>query len=184
MLTVLATLPKDSPHALLIVLHISAHGHSLLATILDRRCALHVETARDGEPIRAGCAYVAPPDRHLTVRGEVLALTDGPQENGVRPAVDPLLRSLALAHGPASVAVVLSGALGDGACGAGAVIGAGGRVLVQDPIEALVSSMPQRAIEAAGPAAEILTAAQIGVELAKLGPPPEIAVRPLARARI
>jgi two-component system, chemotaxis family, protein-glutamate methylesterase/glutaminase len=184
MLKVLAALPQDHPHALLIVLHVSARGHSLLAKILDRRCSLHVETARDGEPIRAGYAYVAPPDRHLTMRGEVLALTEGPHENGVRPAVDPMLRSLAVTHGPASVAVVLSGALGDGAGGAAAVIGAGGRVLIQDPGEALVSSMPLRAIEAVGGAAEILTAAEIGAELAKLGPPPEIAVRPLAGARL
>jgi two-component system chemotaxis response regulator CheB len=183
MLKVLAALPRDHAYAVLIVLHLSARSQSVLAEILDRRCSLHVQPARAGEPIRAGQAHVARPDRHLTARGGVLALTEDPLENGVRPAVDPLLRSLALAYGPASVAVVLSGALGDGASGARAVAEAGGRVLVQDPAEALMSSMPLRAIDAVGAGAEILTAAGIGAALAGLQPP-EIGVRPLTRARI
>jgi two-component system, chemotaxis family, protein-glutamate methylesterase/glutaminase len=184
MLQVLAALPEDFPHALLVVLHVSARSHSLLAEILDRRCSLRVLAARDGMPIRAGHAYVAPPDRHLTMRGHVVALTSDPQENGVRPAVDPLLRSIAEALGPNAVGVVLSGALADGAFGARAIAVAGGRVLVQDPAEALVASMPRHAIEAVGASAEVLRAAQIATELARLGPPPEIAVRPLVGARI
>jgi two-component system chemotaxis response regulator CheB len=174
MLKILAAVPADHPHAVLIVLHVAAHSHSLLAQILDRRCPLRVDAARDGAPVAAGQAYVAPPDRHLTVRGRAVALTEEPKENGVRPAVDPLLRSLAAAYGPAAVAVVLSGALGDGASGARAVADAGGRVLVQDPAEALVSSMPLRAIDAAGARAEILGAEEIGARLAGL------AARPLA----
>jgi two-component system chemotaxis response regulator CheB len=184
MLKVLAPLPRDFRHALLVVLHVSAHSQSLLPEILDRRCPVRVLAARHGLPIRPGHAYVAPPDRHLTMRHAALALTSDPQENGVRPAVDPLLRSIADALGPAAVGVVLSGALADGAFGARAIAVAGGRVLVQDPAEALVASMPLHAIEAAGDSAEVLSAAQIGAELARLGPPPEIAVRPLAGARI
>jgi two-component system chemotaxis response regulator CheB len=97
----------------------------------------------------------------------------------VRPAVDTLLRSLALEHGPAAVAVVLSGALVDGASGARAVADAGGGVFVQDPDSALVPSMPLSAIAATGGAARVLDAAAIGAELAGLRAP-EIAVRPLA----
>ena len=183
MVKILKVLPAGLPHAVLVVLHVSARAHSVLAEILDRQCSVHVVTAAQAEPIRAGHVYVAPPDRHLTVVGPLLTLTTGPPENGVRPAVDPLLRSLAAEHGPASVAVVLSGALGDGAGGARAVADAGGRVFVQDPREAIVSSMPERAIEAAGGRAEIRTAPEIGEELVRLGPPPEIASRRLAGAR-
>jgi two-component system chemotaxis response regulator CheB len=183
LLKVLAALHADAPHSLLVVVHLPAHGHSVLADILDRRTSLHVTAARDQETIRCGCAYVAQPDRHLTVDGPAIALTNGPLENNARPAIDPLFRSLALAHGPAAVAVVLSGALGDGAAGALAVARAGGRVLVQDPADALVPSMPTRAIAQTAGAAEVLSAAAIGAELARLRPPAEIAMRPPAGAR-
>jgi two-component system chemotaxis response regulator CheB len=182
LLKLLAQLPADLPHTLLIVLHVPAHGQSVLADILDRRCKPAVLPAEDGALLLAGHAYVAPPDRHLTVRGASAALTKGPRENSVRPAVDTLLRSLAAEHGPASVAVVLSGALVDGAAGARAVAEAGGTVFVQDPCDALVSSMPAHAIAAAGDAARVLDAGAIGTALVQLAAPPEIEARPLAGA--
>lgn len=171
----LAALPGDLPHAVLVVLHLPAHGHSVLAQILARHCRLEVLEARDGETIRPSTVHVAPPDHHLTLSGTAIALTSAPQEHSVRPAIDPLLRSLAVGYGPAAVAVVLSGALSDGAVGVRCIAEAGGRVFVQDPLEALVPSMPLRAIEAAGGAADVLPAAAIGAELARLGSPPEIA---------
>ena len=59
----------------------------------------------DGEKMRAGRIYVAPPDRHLLVEREnVLRLGAGPKENMFRPAVDPLFRSAAREHGPGDVA--------------------------------------------------------------------------------
>jgi two-component system chemotaxis response regulator CheB len=182
LLRLLGPIPAGFPYAICIVLHVASTGRSVLAPILDRRCALTVVSAEHGDAVEPGHAYVAPPDHHLTVRGGHLELGRGPSENGVRPAVDPLLRSLAESYGPSAVAVVLSGALGDGALGARAVAEAGGRVLVQDPLEAHVPSMPEHAIVAAGGAAEVLAATAIGEALARLEPAPEIAVHPLAKA--
>jgi two-component system chemotaxis response regulator CheB len=179
LLKLLAALPEDLPHAVLVVQHVGAHAHSVLAQIFDRRCAIAVRAARHADPLLPGRVVVAPPDRHLTISGSRLRLTHDAPEHGVRPAADPLLRSLAIAYGPAAVAVVLSGALDDGAAGARAVAAAGGRVLVQDPAEAIVPSMPRHAIDAVGDAAQILGAAAIGAELAGLEPP-EIAARPIA----
>ena len=125
-------------------------GRSLLGPILNRQTDFDVRVAEDGEPIRPGRAYVAPPDRHLTVSAGRLELGRGPKENGVRPAVDPMLRSLAAAYGGNAVAVILSGALGDGSLGALAIKQAGGSVIVQDPDDAAVPSMPESAIRAVG----------------------------------
>jgi len=172
LLKVLAALPPEFPHAVCVVLHIPAKGDDLLAHVLDRRCPVTVQTARQGESLLPGRVYVAPSDRHLVVRGPILALTRGPKENGARPAVDPLLRSLAESFGTASVAVILSGALTDGAHGARAVADAGGRVLVQDPADARVSSMPRHAIEEVGGTAEILSAEAIGAALSRLADRP------------
>ena len=150
------------------VLHLPATGRSLLAPILDRETSLPVEVPVSGEPLRPGRIYVAPPDRHLTVTSGRLELGRGPKENGVRPAIDPMLRSLAAAYGEHTVAVVLSGALTDGSGGALAIKRAGGAVIVQAPAEATVPSMPQSVLDTVGEVDAVLTAAEIGPALVRL----------------
>jgi two-component system chemotaxis response regulator CheB len=168
LIRVFGTIDADLQAAVLVVLHVPATGRSLLAPILDRRTALDVRVAEDGDALRPGRVYVAPPDRHLVVDDGRVRLGRGPKENAVRPAVDPMLRSLAAAYGEQAVAVVLSGALGDGSSGALAVKAAGGRVIVQDPDDATAPSMPSSAMRAVGEADAVLTADEIGPALARL----------------
>src|SRR5438105_12687649 len=92
-------LPPDLPSTILVVLHVSPYGTSVLPAILNRYSSLPVEFARHRLPIRPGRIYVAPPDTHLLVRPGCVALSGGPQENGFRPAIDPLFRSAAEAYG-------------------------------------------------------------------------------------
>jgi two-component system chemotaxis response regulator CheB len=163
-----SALPADLPHAVCIVLHVPPAGRSMLGTILGRYTALPVITPQRREPLAAGRIFVAPPDRHLLVRPGYVVLDRGPKENGVRPAVDTMLRSLAAAYGAEGVAVILSGALGDGANGALAVAQAGGTVIVQDPEDAVVPSMPERALATVGPVDRVVPAAELGATLAAL----------------
>jgi two-component system, chemotaxis family, protein-glutamate methylesterase/glutaminase len=144
----LASLPEDLPAAVLVVMHLRSARPSTLADQLRRVSALPVETAEDGTALRPGHVYVAPPDRHLEVRDGRVVVHRGPTENGHRPAVDVMFRSLSRVGGSRSVAVVLSGALDDGSAGAVAVADAGGTVIVQDPDDAVVGSMPQHALDA------------------------------------
>jgi two-component system, chemotaxis family, protein-glutamate methylesterase/glutaminase len=159
-------LPEDLAAAVCLVLHIPATSRSLLAEIINRQTPLPVTAAVDGQTLRAGHVYVAPPDRHLRVNAGRVRLDRSPKENGVRPAIDPLFRSVAEHYGSRGIAVVLSGSLSDGAGGAAAVAAAGGAVLVQDPGDAVVPSMPESALDAV-PGAPALDALGLAEELAR-----------------
>ena len=168
--TLVADLPADLDAAVCIVLHIPPSGKSLLAPILARMTPLETVLAEHGAPLRPGVIYVAPADRHLLIRHDVVELSRGPRENGVRPAADPMFRSLAAAWGANGVAVVLSGSLDDGAAGAAAVVEAGGRLLVQEPSDALVPGMPSSAIAVTRPDA-VLPIGELGAALGRLVTP-------------
>ncbi|WP_434577988.1 chemotaxis protein CheB [Pseudomonas sp. Z1-6] len=140
-------LPSDLPAAFLVVLHIPAHEPSVLHSILSRVTRMRVKAAQDGERLEPGTVYVAVADRHLVVTVEGIRLTRGPKECRARPAVDVLFRSAAVSYGARVIGIVLSGALDDGTAGLWAVKDRGGLSYVQSPSEAMLSSMPESAIQ-------------------------------------
>ncbi|MEV7623692.1 chemotaxis protein CheB [Actinoplanes sp. NPDC089786] len=139
-------LPPNYPGAVLVVLHVPRDAPSALPGILSRSGPLPAATAVDGEHLRGGRIYVAPNDHHLLLLDGHIRLTRGPAENGHRPAVDPLFRSVARAVGPRAVGVVLSGSRDDGAAGLSSIVGRGGTAVVQDPDDALYPWMPRAAL--------------------------------------
>ncbi len=143
-----ARLPADLPAAVLVTVHVGGNARSSLPRILARSGPLPAVHARHGEPLRTGRIYVAPPDFHLLAAAGVARLSSGARVNHHRPAVDVMFASAARWGGRRLVAVVLSGVLDDGAVGAALVARAGGRVVVQDPADALFDSMPRAALSA------------------------------------
>jgi two-component system chemotaxis response regulator CheB len=181
--TLLAGLPADLPASVLVVLHIPATGGRTLPRILDRAGVLPAAAGVDGELLRPGRIYVAPPDLHLLVVDGLVRTSRGPRQNGVRPAADPLFRSAALYGGPRTIGVVLSGTLHDAALGAATVEQRGGCVIVQDPDDASYDSMPRcalattqhPAIRPAGSIAELLTRlTREEVEVPRSEPPADL----------
>jgi two-component system, chemotaxis family, protein-glutamate methylesterase/glutaminase len=159
---VLGGLPRDLDAAVLVVLHLTPQHRSLLAEILARRTDLVVRQAQDGDLLRPGSVYVAPPDAHLLVtNGGTLRLDQSELVHHVRPSADVLLLSLAQNHGGRCLAVILSGTGIDGAAGAAAVKSAGGTVLAQDEATSEYFGMPGAAILAGG-VDEVLPLDRIG----------------------
>ncbi len=143
--TLVAGLPKDLAASLFVVIHTAPDAPGFLDRILGRASRLPVRYAVDGEPIELGHIYLAPPDRHLLLRQDVLRVTRGPRENRFRPAIDPLFRTAATEfHG--AIGIILSGGQDDGAAGLAMIKRSGGIAMVQDPAEALQSSMPEAAL--------------------------------------
>jgi two-component system, chemotaxis family, protein-glutamate methylesterase/glutaminase len=163
----LAALPADLPAAVFVVIHIPRTGDSVLPQILQRYTGLRVKHPKHGEPIEHGTVYVAPTNRHLLILPDRLALGNGPVENRVRPAVDALFRSAAVAHSSRVIGVVLTGNLDDGAAGLAAIKGHGGVAVVQDPDEAVCPGMPRAAVDAVQPDA-VLPIAEIAPYLTRL----------------
>jgi two-component system chemotaxis response regulator CheB len=142
-----ASFPKDLAASVFVVVHTSPNNPGVLPTILERFGPLTASYAVDDEEIRLGHINVAPPDHHLLVKPGRIRVPRGPEENGFRPAVDPLFRTAARAYGSRVIGIILSGALDDGTYGLSLIKEAGGIAIVQNPEEALISAMPLSAIQ-------------------------------------
>jgi two-component system chemotaxis response regulator CheB len=142
----LRALPADLPVPVVIVQHMPAMFTGYLAHGLASQCALKVSEAWPGARLEPGQVWIAPGDRHLTVRlsarGLEAQVLQGPHENGCRPSADPLFRSAAETFGHTALAIVLTGMGQDGMLGARAVHDAGGTVIVQDEASSVIWGMP------------------------------------------
>ncbi len=141
-----AALPITLSAPVLVVLHIGAY-RSELPALLNAAGPIPAKHAEDGEPILPGHIYVAPPDRHMIVSDGKMRLLRGPKENCARPAIDPLLRSVAENYGSDAIGVILTGNLNDGALGLLEIKRSGGIAIVQDPNDAAYPEMPRSAAE-------------------------------------
>lgn len=162
-----AGLSTDLPYAYLMTLHIPASAPSILARIINRSGPLPAVTAENGEGLEPGRIYVGSPDRHLLVDDHRVVLSQGPTENGHRPAINALFRSVALAFGPHAVGVLLSGVLDDGVLGLAAIRSRGGTTIGQTLDDALFPALPGKAHDA-GVLDQQAAAADVGALLKAL----------------
>lgn len=144
---VVSQLPADLPAPVFVVLHIPPYVASTLPSILESSGPLKVIHPVDGEKIKEGVIYVAPPDHHLLIHKGSVAVKKGPKENRFRPSIDALFRSAAYTYGTGAMGVVLSGALDDGTSGLWSISRLGGVSVVQVPDQARFDSMPRNALE-------------------------------------
>lgn len=164
---VLGDLPTECQLPVLVVIHLNQpFGHSF-TDWLDGQIPRPVRYAVEGESWAAarGSVLLAPPGRHLTLRGPRLHLSDGPERHSCRPSVDVLFESLAADVGPATVAALMTGMGRDGAAGLLAIRQAGGYTLAQSEASCVVYGMPREAV-LLGAAQQVVPLAEIGRTLA------------------
>jgi two-component system chemotaxis response regulator CheB len=144
---ILAGLPADFPAPVLLVQHIGADFVEGMAEWLDRTVPLEVGLAHEGEELRGGRVYIAPPLGHLTVGpGPRVRLSGAPPIGGFRPSATATYTSVAEAYGNEALGVILTGMGRDGVAGLRTLRSRGGRVLAQDEATSVVHSMPGNAI--------------------------------------
>ena len=163
--SILSALPGTAGLRVLVVQHMPGQFTGRFAERLDEHCELAVRESAPNDRLGPNEAVVAKGEYHTEVAdgsGEVLALslTEEPPVHSVRPAADVTLGSVADAVSGPLLAVVLSGMGRDGAAGLERIAEAGGTTIVQDPEEARITSMPERAIET-GVVDHVLPAADI-----------------------
>ncbi len=169
---VLRDLDPALTQPILVTQHMPATFTGLLAEHMTRYSGRSATEARDGEMLEPGRIYIAPGGKHMLVErraagGTIIRLDDGPPENSCKPAVDPMLRSLAKAFQDRLLVVILTGMGSDGLKGCEAVQKEGGRIFAQDRESSVVWGMPG-AVAQAGICEEILPLRKIGPAIIRI----------------
>jgi two-component system chemotaxis response regulator CheB len=170
--TILAGLPRDFPIPVLIVQHIAAGFTQGFVEWLARSSSLPVQIPANGQAVLPGQVYVAPDGLHMTIGadGRVQLKSDEP-ENGLRPSVACLFRSVVKAYGHSAIGVLLTGMGKDGAWELKLMKEHGAVTIAQNQDTSVVHGMPGEAIRLGG-ATYILPPEKICLALTSLASKP------------
>lgn len=146
--TILSLLPHDFPLPILIVQHIANGFLSGMVNWLEQVTLLPVHIAEDGQSLQPGHVYFAPDNRHMGINKFCrVVLSQAEPEHNLRPSVSHLFRSAALAAGPRTIGVLLTGMGKDGAAELKMMREFGAMTIAQDQKTCVVFGMPGAAIE-------------------------------------
>jgi two-component system chemotaxis response regulator CheB len=148
---ILMPMPPDAP-PIVIVQHMPEYFTAAFANRLNAECRITVAEAADGNQLVPGTAFIAPGNRHMTVRQNgasfAIHIKDGPLVSRHRPSVDVLFHSVAEVAGPDAIGIILTGMGSDGALGLLEMKRAGATTIAQDESTSVVFGMPKQAIAA------------------------------------
>jgi two-component system chemotaxis response regulator CheB len=166
---ILSRLPENLPVPVLIVQHIARGFVTGFLEWLSATSGIKLKIAEDGEPISSGVGYIAPDDFQMGIsrKGKII-LSDQPPENGLRPSVSYLFRSVAQSMGPNAMGVLLTGMGKDGAEELKTMKEMGACTLVQNAESSVVFGMPGEALRI-GAADQALSPEKIAEIMAKSG---------------
>lgn len=147
----LSDLPNDLPVPIVIVQHMLEAFVDGMCVWLAKKSSWRVCVAKHDELLESGCAYIAPCGKQLSIsRDNRIRLTDEAPENGAKPSVSHLFRSITEVYGKNSIGVILSGMGVDGARELALMRDAGAITFAQDEASSVVFGMPSEAIQLNG----------------------------------
>lgn len=162
--TILNGLPADFALPILIVQHITEGFLDGMARWLGETSSLPIHVATNGEKPLPGHVYLAADGAHLAVgTSGNLRLDDTPPENGSRPSVSHLFRSVAESKLNA-IAVLLTGMGRDGARELKLLRDHGCLTIAQDKESSIIHGMPGEAISL-GAAMRVLPIGEVAAAL-------------------
>jgi two-component system CheB/CheR fusion protein len=139
-------LPTNTGMAFVLIQHLSPDHESLLSEILGRVTKMPVREAQEGMTVEPNQVYIIPPNTQMTLVAGMLHLAPRQKAYGKYMPGDAFFMSLAADRGNKAIAVVLSGADGDGSLGLKAIKVGGGVTFAQCEASAKFDSMPNTAI--------------------------------------
>ncbi|MDD1792436.1 chemotaxis response regulator protein-glutamate methylesterase [Enterovibrio makurazakiensis] len=149
---VLSALPANYPMPILLIQHMPSTFTSAFAQRLNGLCKISVKEAQDGEPLKAGTAYLAPGGMQMMIDGRPGAtrvkIIDGGDRMNYKPCVDVTFGSAANVYGDKVLSMVLTGMGADGRDGARMLKQQGSTVWAQDEDSCVVYGMPQAVAKA------------------------------------
>ena len=149
--TILSGLKKGYPAPILVVQHISKGFLEGLVEWLRQSTGLPVHIAKHGEELLPGHIYFARDDYHLGVdKDGRLRLSREEIENGLRPSVSYLFRSIINSFDGEAVGILLTGMGKDGAMEMKMMKDNGAVTIAQDRESSVVYGMPGEAVRLDG----------------------------------
>ncbi|MGB8491730.1 MAG: chemotaxis-specific protein-glutamate methyltransferase CheB [Bacteroidales bacterium] len=159
---ILSGLPESLNVPLLIVQHIAAGFVKGFTEWLSATSGIRLKVAEAGESVKAGIGYIAPDNYHMGLTaGKKILLCDEPPENGCRPSVGFLFRTVAQTMGQNAMGILLTGMGKDGASELKTMKENGAVTIVQDEGSSVVFGMPGEALKI-GAASQVLSPSEIG----------------------
>lgn len=147
LLQILPFIENAVSFAIVIVVHRKNSDEQTLEDLIALKSKIKVKEVEDKVPLKAGFIYIAPSNYHLLFeKDETLSLDTSEKINYSRPSIDVAFESAAEIYGSHLIGILLSGSNSDGTVGMQAVKQAGGITVVQNPISAEMSFMPNNAI--------------------------------------
>lgn len=144
----LESLPVNFEAAICIVLHRNKQYDTQIEKSLSRRLLRNISPAIDKMDICKNYVYFAPAGYHLMVEPNCTFSLDGSEHiNYSRPSIDVLFETAAQIYRERCTAFLLSGANSDGARGLSVVEDFGGKIIIQNPESAPISTMPLAGIK-------------------------------------